>query len=109
MAAGQKCCAVGVIRIVLGDVFPDKGVSLEAHHGIEDDDGQVEYTRLEEHRLGWETARGLVSASDWKAVLKFVAACEKEMMEGHAAAKGKRLEKFDEGKVGKAAVPFSPL
>ena len=109
MAAGERCCAVGVIRLVLGDVFSEKTVTLEAHHGIEDGDGNVEYTRLEEHPLGWAKAKTLVPAKDFQAVMRFVAACEKELMAGCAAAKGKRLEKFDEGKVGRPAAPFSPL
>lgn len=109
MAAGQRCCAVGVIRLMLGDVFSPKEVILEAHHGIEDDGGQVEYTRLEEHRIAWGKAKGMVTAAEWKTVMKFIAACEQELMDGHEKAKGKRLEKFDEKKIGKPAIPFSPL
>ncbi|MCE9583174.1 MAG: hypothetical protein K8T20_11840 [Planctomycetes bacterium] len=109
MAAGERCCAVGVVRFMLGDVFAPKEVILEAHHGIEDGEGQVEYTRLEEHRVGWDTAKGLVSAAEWKAVLKFVAACENELVASLPSASGKRLEKFDEGKVGRPSAPFSPL
>ncbi|MCE9581746.1 MAG: hypothetical protein K8T20_04430 [Planctomycetes bacterium] len=109
MAAGERCCALGVVRFVLGDVFGAKEVILEAHHGIEDDDGQVEYGRLEEHRLTWGKAKKLVSPAEWKAVLTLVAALEDELIAHHKPAKGKRLEKFDEGKVGKPAVPFSPL
>lgn len=71
--------------------------------------GGVEYGRLEEQRIPWDEARALVSATEWKAVLKFVAACEKEMLKGHAPAKGKLLVKFDEQMVGKPAAPFSPL
>ena len=109
MAAGQRCCAVGVIRLILGDVFPEKCVNLEAHHGIEDEDGHVEYTRLEEHPLAWKKAKSLVKAQDWKAVLRFVAACEEALIDGYKPAKGKRLEKFVEEKVGKPAKPFNPL
>ncbi|MCC6312361.1 MAG: hypothetical protein IT345_15810 [Trueperaceae bacterium] len=109
MAAGDRCCAVGVVRLVLGDVFDRSEVLLEVHHGIEDAEGCVEYGRLEEHRIAWGEAKALVSAADWKAVLKFVVACEKEVMKSHAPAKGKLLVKFEEKTAGKPAAPFSPL
>lgn len=109
MAAGEKCCAVGVIRLVLGDVFDGKQVVLEAHHGIEDSEGGVEYARLEECVLAWKKARSLVTEKEWDAVLGFIAACEKELMKCHKPAKGKLLKKFDEQHAGKPPVPFSPM
>ncbi len=109
MAAGDRCCALGVVRIVIGSVFPDRQIVLECHHGIEDREGHVEYGRLEEHVLDWKRAKSLVSASAWKVMLKFLAACEEEMMAKNKSSKGKLLHRFDEKKANTGNPPFSPI
>lgn len=105
MSAGQKVCALGVVRFVLGEIFEAREVLLEAHHAIEATDGTLEYTRLEEHRLPWSQAKALVTAADWAAVLRFLAACEGRLSE----TMKKPVVKFDESKAGAPAAPFSPL
>lgn len=109
MAAGDRCCAVGVIRLVMGDVFPVRQIVLECHHGIEDRAGAIEFGRIEPYALDWKRARSLVTAAQWKGVLAFVGACEEELMKHHKPAKGKRLEKFEDERPKNNAPPMSGL
>ena len=41
MAAGDRCCSVGVVRLVLGEVFDRNEVLLEVDDGIVDTGGGV--------------------------------------------------------------------
>lgn len=109
MAAGERCSAVGVIRLVIAEMFPANEVLAEIHHGIEDNEGEVEYTRLDEHSLTWAQAKALVPPEDWAAVLRFVGAVEADCKKKHPEFKKRALRKFDEKRKKSKVVPFAPL
>jgi len=82
MAAGEHTHCVGVLRIVVGQVF-DREVVVEVHKGIEDRDGDLYYQQLEMHSLDWKTFRRIAGKADFEAVLRVLnkcgAVCSKEL------------------------------
>ncbi|MBI2922841.1 MAG: hypothetical protein HYY18_17445 [Planctomycetes bacterium] len=93
MAAGERCCALGVLRIVTSHDF-GKGVWAEMHLGVEDVEGELFYHQLHEVRFDWSQVKSKLGADDYAALLRIVATLEKA---AHAdkPLKTQQLVKFD--------------
>ena len=76
MAAGERCCTLGVLRIVTSADF-GKGVWAEMHLGVEDLDGELFYHQLHEVRFDWSQVKSKLGADDYAALLRIVATIEK--------------------------------
>lgn len=93
MPPGERCCCLGVLRIVTSTDF-GKGAWAEMHLGIEDTEGEMLYHQLHEVRFDWDQLKSKLGAEDYAALLRIVATLEKAA-QADKALKPNRLVKFD--------------
>lgn len=104
MPPGQHVHQVGVLRIVVGDIFQKQAV-VEVHKGIEDAEGKLYFAQLEGHEIGWEVFRGILGKTDTEALLRILKKVGEHVTEEKASLERSTLLPYDEGRTSAAALP----
>jgi hypothetical protein len=104
MAAGQHIHQVGVLRIVVGDIFQRQAV-VEIHKGIEDAEGKLYFAQLEGHEIEWETFQGILGKTDTDALVRILKKVGEHVTEEKATLERSTLLAYDEARTRTLATP----
>jgi len=104
MPPGQHVHQVGVLRIVVGDIFRREAV-VEVHKGIEDAEGKLYFAQLEAHELEWEAFRGILGKTDTEALLRILKKVGEHVSGEKASLERSTLLPYDETRARAAVLP----
>jgi hypothetical protein len=104
MAAGQHIHQVGVLRIVVGDIFQRQAV-VEIHKGIEDDEGNLYFAQLEGHEIEWAAFREILGKTDSEALVRILKKVGEHVTEEKATLERSTLLAYDETRTRTLATP----